>query len=376
MSKYYEKGSKTQSILNLILITKKRKIMNKITKLFLVILSASSLTLSAIAGELSVTGGATATYKIGGADKNAGKGIGVSNELDFNASGELDNGFTWTWQAQLDGATATNDDTKLVVGTPYGDLGFYVSEGDISTKFKYDIGAMGPGSDYTGPSTIEHGVTMNSYNNMGYATPSGLLPYGISAKVSYAPNLSSAEGSSAKADGAVATKALGTDAVAYAIHATPIDGLKVGADYAVLSGGTDVNYHAESASAYAKYTQGPLSVGFARSGYQPSEDKGVAAGTAGGSTYDTNMYGVQYAVNDALSLSLSQEKATQNGGSALSGASAATAGTDVNMKITHIQAAYVVGGATIGLAIADADNADYTEDREEKTTTLSIAMAF
>ena len=37
---------------------------------------------------------------------------------------------------------------------------------------------------------------------------------------------------------------------------------------------------------------------------------------------------------------------------------------------------YVVGGATIGLAIADADNADYTEDREEKTTTLSIAMAF
>ena len=376
MSKYYEKGSKTQSILNLILITKKRKIMNKITKLFLVILSASSLTLSAIAGELSVTGGATATYKIGGADKNAGKGIGVSNELDFNASGELDNGFTWTWQTQLDDSTARNDDTKLVVGTPYGDLGFYVSEGDISTKFKYDIGAMGAGSDYTGPSTINHGIVISDYNNMGYATPAGLLPFGISAKASYSPNLSSAAGASAKADGVQATKTLGTDMTAYALHATPIDGLAIGASYAVMSGGVNVNYDAESADAYAKYTQGPLSVGIARSGYQPSENKGVAAGTAGGAVYETDMFGVQYAVNDALSLSVSQEKAEKSNGSALSAASVRTAGTSVHMKVTHVQAAYVIGGATLGLAVADANNADYTTDKDEKTTTLSIAMAF
>jgi hypothetical protein len=375
MSKYYEKGSKTQSILNLILITKKRKIMNKITKLFLVILSASSLTLSAIAGELSVTGGATATYKIGGADQNAGKGIGVSNELDFNASGELDNGFTWTWQAQLDDATAANDDTKLVVGTPYGNLGFYVSEGDISTKFKYGIGAMGPGSDYAGTSTINHGLTMNSYNNMGYSTPAGLLPYGITAHASYSPNLSSAAGASAKAEGAQATKTLGTDMTAYALHATPIDGLKIGADYHVMSGGTNVSYHTESAGAYAKYTQGPLSVGFARTGYQPSENTATAIGSAP-ATYDTNMYGVQYAVNDALSISLSQEKANENAGTNLSGVSVRTTGTDVKMKVNHVQAAYVVGGATIGLAIADTSNADYTADKNEKVTTLSIAMAF
>jgi len=88
--------------------------MKTITKLFLVILSASSLILStANAGELAVSGGATATYKTGGADMSTGKGIGVSNELNFDASGELDNGFTWKWQTQLDDAGTVNDDTRL-----------------------------------------------------------------------------------------------------------------------------------------------------------------------------------------------------------------------------------------------------------------------
>ena len=141
--------------------------MNKITKIFLVILSTVSFTLSQVsAGELAVTGGATATYKIGGADGSAGKGLGVSNELDFTASGELDNGFTWKWQTQLDDAGTVNDDTRLEVGTPYGKVGFYISENDISSKLKYGIGAMGPGSDYGSPTTVQWGPTMNAYNNI------------------------------------------------------------------------------------------------------------------------------------------------------------------------------------------------------------------
>jgi len=346
--------------------------MNKITKIFAVMLSSALVSLSAVAGELSVTGGATATYKIGGAADNAGKGIGVSNELDFNANGELDNGFTWKWQTQLDNATTVNDDSRLEVGTPYGTLGFYVSENDISTKLGYGIGAMGVGSDYTGPATVEFGATMNSYNNIGISSPAGLLPFGMTVKAAYAPHLSDQAGNSAKADGTVGT-GVGHNATAFAVHATPMDGLKVGADYHMVSGGpTTTRYAQESGGVYTKYTTGPFAVGLARAMYQPRD----AFSAAGSVHYVTDMYGIQFAVNDALSISYSEEKSARGVSSTTTGAGVKTASSEIEMDITHVQASYVAGGATLGLAVADADNSDYTRGRVEKTTTLSIAMAF
>ena len=86
------------------------------------------------AGEMTVTGGATATYATNGADSSAGKNIGISNELDFTASGELDNGYTWKYQVQLDGDNAANDDTRLEIGTDMGTIGIYVSEGGLSKE--------------------------------------------------------------------------------------------------------------------------------------------------------------------------------------------------------------------------------------------------
>ena len=47
--------------------------MNKLTKIFLVVITSISLSFSAIAGELSVTGSAKASYVIGGTDENVGK---------------------------------------------------------------------------------------------------------------------------------------------------------------------------------------------------------------------------------------------------------------------------------------------------------------
>jgi len=343
--------------------------MKKIAKLFLVILSAASFSLSAHAGELSVTGGVTATYKISGAQDSAGPGLGVSNELDFNASGELDNGMSWTWQTQLDDAGTVNDDTRLEIGTSYGTVGVYISENDISSKLGYGIGALGVGSDYTGPATVEWGVTMNTYNNIGYTAPSGLLPFGGSLSVAYAPNLDNAQGSSAKADGATETLAVGDSATAYKVTFAPIDGLSVGADYHTTTGAlSTVKYQQESAGAYAKYVAGPFSIGYARTGYQPSKSTGATV------NYETDMYGIQFAVNENFTLSWSTEESTKHSNS-LSVAAARTV-SDIEMTIDHIQAAYVIGGATLGVAIADASNSDYTTGKDEKTTTLSIAMAF
>ena len=79
--------------------------MKNIAKILFVAISSLSLMLSAKAGELSVSGSAKATYNASsGAQQD--NGIGVTNELNFTASGELDNGYTWSYSMELDPSTA------------------------------------------------------------------------------------------------------------------------------------------------------------------------------------------------------------------------------------------------------------------------------
>ena len=94
--------------------------MKNITKKVVVLFSSLFLSVSAFAGELTVTGSANASYVVnGGQVNNNDKGLGISNELKFAASGELDNGFTWDYFMELDGndgGAHDNDDSQLKIG--------------------------------------------------------------------------------------------------------------------------------------------------------------------------------------------------------------------------------------------------------------------
>ena len=357
--------------------------MKKITKLFLVIISAVSISATAIAGELTVTGGATATIVQGsGGGDNLGKGYGISNELDFTANGELDNGYTWKWQTQLDGTATDNDDTRLEVGTPFGTAAMYISEGDLSSKLGYGIGAMGVGSDYkntfsTATGNLLWGKNIGSYNNVQYHTPAGLLPLGGSIKIGHAPNLSAADGASAKAGGVAETITVAGDMTQIKVTATPVDGLTVAADYATYGNNrATTRYEEESAGASIKYATGPVTVGIGATFYQPTSDLNAAA-TVKTTNYESLMYGLQFAVNDALTVSYSEEEFTQHEGTkATTGTNVVAAKIDTEMKVQHLQAAYVVGGATLGIALADTDNDDWVQGDTAKMTTFSLAIAF
>ena len=343
--------------------------MKKLTKLALVILTAGSFSFSSVvAGELSVTGGVTATYGMG----EASSGLGVSNELTFGAAGELDNGFTWTYAMELDNAGMNNDDTQLVLGTPYGNVGVFISEGGLSSKYAYGAGALAAGSDYDAPSAITWGANIDSYNNVQYHTPAGLLPFGVTAKVGYAPNLSDTDGQSTKSKGVVETAAVGGSLTQYRIDASPVEGLTVGADYAKANDTLlATEYAQESGSAYFKYIAGPVTVGFSKTGNQPTKtDAGATV------TYETDAYGIKFAVNENLTISYGEEKSTKRTSSTLDVLAARTAATETDYEIEHIQAAYVIGGATLGVAIADGKNVNYTAGRQDKQTIFSIAMAF
>ena len=173
--------------------------MEKISKLLAGILFSALVMSPSFAGEMTVTGGATATYSTNGDDASSGKNIGISNELDFTASGELDNGFTWTYQVQLDDATTGNDDTKLEIGLGgMGAVGFYVTEGGLSQELAHGVGALGVGFDYVSPTSFSAGYDVSSYSNIQYHTPADILPFGLSAKFGYVPNMSATTQLSAK----------------------------------------------------------------------------------------------------------------------------------------------------------------------------------
>ena len=104
-------------------------------------LSVVSMSAVAYAGSLGVSGTAKATYNIRSGGVNMTKGLGITNELNFTASGELDNGFTWSYSMELDpdavaadNGAAQNDDAKLTVGTPVGTFGVFISEGGLDLE--------------------------------------------------------------------------------------------------------------------------------------------------------------------------------------------------------------------------------------------------
>ena len=353
--------------------------MKKISKLLVGILFSALVVAPSYAGELTVTGGATATYAIGGDSSGAGKSLGISNELDFSASGELDNGYTWNYQVQLDGASTANDDTRLEIGTDMGTVGFYVSEGGMSKEL-HGVGALGVGFDYASPANgtagaFQAGYDVDGYSNIQYHTPSGMLPFGTQIKLGYVPDMNDTTMLSAKEDNGStpASQATGRNLTQVAVTASPIDGLSLQGDVAQTSNETGVAISTEegvSANLGAKYTIGQVTVGYVEGGYQPA----VAAGEV--IYYENKYMGIQFDVNDQLSVSYNVDESNRNTRAKVAVAATAGTKTEVEMEQKTVQLAYTTGGATIGIHQADVSNSDYTAGRDEKQTIVSLAVAF
>ncbi len=364
--------------------------MKNILKTIAVLVSASLISVVAKAGELTVTGSANASYMMGGDQDNTGKGIGISNELNFTASGELDNGFTWKYHTELDpaagGATTLNDDAAIVIGmNDFGTLGIYVAEGGLSTELGFGIGAMGTGADFANTMTnIGRGYDVSADPHISYTTPAGLIPFGVELAVGYAPNTADGAGNSYKSAGAVnSASGDGSNATQYRVTAAPIDGLKIGGDYYETGGNklNNVSQHKSGGNVYAQYAFGNFKVGAYKGKLEPSKttDKiaSASADTAtalNGDRYESDGIGIEFAVNDQLSLSYSSEDFVR-GDINMSSATVKTT-TNVTAEQRTIMAAYNIGGATLGLSLIDTDNSDYTTDRDEQKTIFSLELAF
>lgn len=366
--------------------------MKNIIKLAFVLVSFITFS-TANAGVLEVTGTAKATYVISSSASTTGvndegKGLGIENELAFTGTGELDNGWTWKYQVQLDDTSAgtfvASDDTRLEVSTPYGTVAAYNTEGSLHTKYSHGVAAYAVGTDAGNDGSINYGKSIDSYNNLQYHTPAGLLPFGISAKVAYAPSASSKK-MAANDAGDENSASVGNKVTQYQLTAAPIDGLTVGASYLEYGGESGSIQGYEQGGAFAKYTIGQISLGFGKhyvannistvTTQSTTASLATSSEAAKTKSFENTAYGIGFKVNDNLSVSYGRETSDAQKRT-LDLTAAADTKNNVELSVDAIQAAYTMGGMTISVSMKDIENADYVLNKDEKETLVAVTMAF
>jgi hypothetical protein len=361
--------------------------MKNIIKTLIVMLTSISLFGSANAGELSVSGTAKATYNIE-TGANKGKGLGITNELNFTASGETDAGYTWSYSMELDpGATqvtgdtdtegsqsAQNDDTQLTLTTPYGTVGVFISEGGLDVEDAASQSAYSRPTDMGGSDGVVDNFTIDAYNNMQYHTPGDLIPFGGSFKIAYAPDLdtygSGNNSGVTKAEGEAAFVGRSATEMQVSFDAIPMaDGLKIGASYFDFDKQGDEgkkDQEAESGAYYATYAIGNVSLGYSKAHKALLVDDDANTGVE---YYDQTNQSIAYAVNDDLTISYEVEKSEAN--YVLDSTAA------VEQKSTGVQLAYNMGGMTLAIARNSHDNPSYSTTAADLDQTLiAVTMAF
>ena len=343
--------------------------MKTIMKTLFVSIASLSLMFSVNAGELSVSGSAKATYHVTNGQQSDNT-IGGTNELNFKASGEMDNGYAWSYNMALDprsadSGDAANDDTSITV--TMNDLGtakICVSTCGNSKEYAFDQSAYTSMSDTGLSEGIEYPISASSYSSLQYHTPE--LPFGTTASYAY--------GQTKTGDGVGANSQAGSNGnniSAYSLVTKPIDGLTVSGSYYQVEDyddGITTEQQTEDGGAYGiTYAVGNFTLGYGKSYKSPESTTSIGTGTVV-EYYENTGVSVGFAVNDELSVSYTTEdsSAKQRTGT----------NTVYDIEMNSIQAAYSLGGATLSLARADYDNIGYADGVDASETIIAINFAF
>ena len=255
-----------------------------IKRIGLTALAASLVSVSAYAGEMSVSGGASIGLK--NTSKSAtGKSWTMGNQLDFSGSGELDNGMTVSLAFTLDQA---DDSTSGITNAPFDSHSVTVSsdamgtlvfsgEGGSSAQSSIDTTAAGDlwdnGSGFTSPLSAEAGN-----NSIMYTLPSFVDD--VSVKASYSPG-----------------GAGGASATSFGLGYTGVDGLTL--DYAV--GDT------ETVGSMTEHTtmKGSYAISSFTLSYSNTDSDVEASSTT--KDEEITSYNIAYTVTDDLSIAYGTE---------------------------------------------------------------------
>ena len=281
-----------------------------IKKIGLTALAASLVSVSAHAGALSVSGGASIGVK-DTSKTSTGKSFTMGNSVTFTGSGELDNGMNVSISFELDqgaeagtaGAAAKGPFDSHSVTISSDELGTLVFAGHGGSSAQSEIDTTAAGDAWNNGSNFTVSASSTSNNMMLYTLPTFIDD--VTAKVSYTPG------------------AAGVDsATAWRVGYTGVEGLTV--DYAQGDNET-VGAKAEATTFKASYAYSSFTLSYSKNEYD------TEAATGG---QDIDSWNLAYTVNDDLSVAYGVE--THD-----------TEAQTVDEEAEYVNVSYTTGGVTL-----------------------------
>jgi outer membrane protein OmpU len=293
----------------------------------------------------------------------------MSKDFQMGGSGEMDNGYSWSYFANYaDGAIGLTAITSAAFALNLDTMGsITVSQGSGSAVSLIDDKT--PSAYEESWDSLDNGLNLvggvNSGTLLRYALPE--LPLGTKVVVAYNPD----PGASNSADGgsAVGTNAYGNGMDMSVTSGLGIDGLTLGVGYAeieVLDGKSTTSTYSgdvDEMVAYFTYAAGPATFGY----FQSYESTGLRA-AASVDAYETDGFGISFAVNDNLSISYSEVENTKRFG---------TVGqTDVTLETDGIGISYNLGGASLLIQHNELNRTWGSATASDENTEVRLKLAF
>jgi outer membrane protein OmpU len=341
--------------------------MNKLTKIGVSALCGSlAAVASAQAGELTVKGGATATYA-SNEGQVTGNPIGMNSGLTFVGTGELDNGTTFT--LTLTGADQSAYSSGSIAMTTPSMGGIKINGGAGGTGIdRYDdmMPTAWEETNGTGLGTgLQTVAGVGTSMNIEWTPSSDILPDGMFVGLAVSPGSTGGGLANDKATAAGETFG-GTGWDVTVSHDALMDGLNVFAGMSSIEQETTGSTSGDR----TQYVYGATyAIGSVTLGYQNSRDNmETNAIGATKSFYENDAYGVSFAVNDDLTLSYGQHESEAQ----------VNDGSSTTLEAQSLQISYTMGGASIKFAESQVDNASYTAgtaaDWDGRTIALTLAF--
>ena len=317
-----------------------------IKKIGLTALAASLVSVSAHAGEMSVSGGASmATEGYSGEGLSAGTTFSMGNQLTFTGSGELDNGLNVSLSFVLD----QGDDTAVSSG-PFDSHSVTVSsdamgsltlagEGGSSAATSIDGSAAGDIWDtFDGARGHVTAVAVSDSapgnNSLFYTTPA--IMDGLAVNLSYQPQGSNRE-----------------SGTGYGFAYTGVEGLT--AKYAVTDEvGTTTALSGDQTVWSLSYAYGPVTASASNSDF----DVDTTA-----SDQEISSFALSYTISDELSVTYGEDTIEKGGDP-----------TDAEYSV--IKASYTAGGMTITANMKEGENVDHTTNSSADFEYWGLSASF
>ena len=328
-----------------------------IKKVGLTALAGSLVATSAIAGELSLSGGAKVSYvtKSGTLETTnvVASGYAMDQEISASGSAELDNGFTVSLSHGLSGSGAEGSDTSSIT-LDMGDMGsLYYNDTDghgglagLEDKMPkaYEEANDGLGTTATAATMAK----MASGAGFGYSTSVG----GATISIGYSDNLGA---SANRSDGGQDTTSASVDSSSSVAITYPVEDMGLTVFGGVGTEGQADGKELDHSTIGATYAFGPATVG-----YQINDEDDSATG---GTDYETEIYAISFMVNENFSISYGEHNTEKSG-------------TSVDQEAESMQASYSMGGMTLNLKDSSMDGVAHTATNDHETTEVMLVFAF